>query len=62
MHLMKFVKKSCDHGLILSVKTALIAKEHIEFFGLKFDHRGTEMQLHVCEKIINFLDKLVSRK
>ena len=40
----------------------MIAKEQIEFLGLKIDQRGTEIQLHVCEKIAKFPDKLVDRK
>ena len=62
MHLMKFIQKSCDHGLILSAKKAEIAKEHIKFLGLQIGHHGIEMQPHVCEKIANFPDKLVERK
>jgi len=62
MHLMKFIEKSRSHGLILSAKKAEIAKEQIEFLGLKIDHQGIEMQPHVCEKIANFLDKLNDRK
>ena len=57
MHLMKFIKKSHDHGLILSTKKAKIAKEQTEFLVLKIDQRGVEMQPHVC----NFPDKLVDR-
>jgi len=62
MHLMKFIEKSRSHGLILSAKKAKIAKEQIEFLGLKIDHQGIEMQPHICEKIINFPDKLQDRK
>ena len=62
MHLMKIIKKSRDHGLILSAKKAEIIKEEIEFLGLKIDPQGIEMQPHVCEKIINFPDKLTDRK
>jgi len=43
MHLMKFIKKSRDHGLILFVKKPEIAKEQIEVLGLKIDQKGIEM-------------------
>ena len=62
MHLMKFIEKGRSHGLILSAKKAEIAKEQIEFLGLKIDHHEIEMQPHVCEKIANFPDKLTDRK
>ena len=61
-HLMKFIQKNQDHGLILSSKKAEIAKPQIEFLGLKIDHTGIEMQPHICEKIANFPDHLVDRK
>jgi len=60
--MMKFIEKSHNHGLILSVKKAELAKEQIEFLGLKIDQQGTEMQPHVYEKIINFLNRLTDRK
>jgi len=59
---MKFVKKSRDHWLILSAKKAEIAKEQIEFLGLKIDRRRTEMHPHVYGKIANFPDKIVGRE
>ena len=62
MYSMKFVKKSRDHGLTLSVKKVEIAKEQIEFLGLKINERGIEMPPHVCEKIVNFPGKLVDHK
>jgi len=62
MHLMKFIKKNCDHGSILSEKKDARAKEQIEFLGLKIDQRGIKMQPHVCEKNANFPNKLVDRK
>ena len=55
---MKFIEKSRSHGLILSAKKVEIAKEQIEFLGHKIDHQVIEMQPHICEKIINFPDKL----
>jgi len=61
-HLLQFIQKSRDHGLILSAKKAEIAKNQIEFLGLKIDQTGIEMQPHVCEKITNFPDQLTDRK
>ena len=61
-HLMKFIQKSQNHGLILSNKKADIAKTQIEFLGLKIDSTGIEMQPHICEKIAHFPDRLVDRK
>jgi len=37
MHLMRFIKKSRNQGLIPSVKKAEIAKEQIEFLVLKIN-------------------------
>ena len=48
------IQKSRDHGLILSAKKAEIAKNQIEFLGLKIDQKGIEMQPHICEKILIF--------
>ena len=62
MHLMKFIQKRHNHGLILFAKKAEIAKQQIEFLGLQIDHKGIEMQPHVCENIANFPYKLVNRK
>ena len=62
MHLMKFIEKSRSHSLILSAKKTEIAKEQIEFLGLKINHQGIEMQPLVCKKIANFSDKLTDRK
>ena len=42
-------------------KKAEIAKEQVEFLGLKIDQRGIEMQPHICEKIINFPDKITTK-
>ena len=61
-HLLQFIQKSRDHGLILSTKKAEIAKNQIEFLGLKIDQKGIEMQPHICEKITNFPDYLTDRK
>jgi len=60
--LLQFIQKSIDHGLILSVKKAEIAKNQIEFLGLKTDQTGIEMQPHVSEKITNFPNQLTDRK
>ena len=48
--------------LIKFAQKAATAKEQSELLGLQIDHRGTEMQPHVCENIANFPDKLVNRK
>jgi len=61
-HLLQFIQKSRDHGLILSAKKAEIVKNQVEFLGLKIDQTGIEMQAHVCEKITNFPDHLTDRK
>jgi len=61
-HLLQFVQKSRDHGLILSAKKAEITKNQIEFLGLKIDQKGIEMQPHICEKITNFSYHLIDRK
>jgi len=61
-HLLQFIQKSRDHGLILSAKKAEIAKNQIEFLGPKIDQTGLEMQPHVCEKITNFPDQITARK
>jgi len=61
-HLLQFIQKSRDHGLILSAKKAEIAKNQIELLGLKIDQTGIEMQPHVCEKITNFPDQFTDRK
>jgi len=61
-HLLQFIQKSRDHGLILSAKKAEIAKNQIELLGLKIDQTVIEMQPHVCEKITNFPDQLTNRK
>jgi len=61
-HLLQFIQKSRDHGLILSAKKAEIAKNQIEFLGLKIDQTGIEMQPHICEKITNFPDQLTDCK
>jgi len=42
-HILPFIQKSRDHGLILSAKKAEIAKNQIEFLGLKIDQTGIEM-------------------
>jgi len=54
MHLMKFIQKSQNHGLIPSAKRAKIAKEQIEFLGLKIDHHGIEMQHMSVKKLFIF--------
>jgi len=61
-HLLQFIQKSRDHGLIISAKKAEIAKNQIEFLGLKINQKGIKMQLHICEKITNFSDHLTDRK
>ena len=60
--LLQFIQKSRNHGLILSAKKAEIAKNQIEFLGLKIDQKGIEMQPHICEKITNFPYHLTDRK
>ena len=61
-HLLQFIQKGRDHGLILSAKKAEIAKNQIEFLGLKINQKGIEMQPRICEKITNFPDHLTDRK
>ena len=61
-HLRQFIQKSGDHGLLLSARKAEIAKNQIEFLGLKIDRTGIEMQPHISEKITNFPDHLTDRK
>jgi len=46
----------------MSAKKAEIAKNQIEFLGLKIDQKGIEMQPHICETITNFPDHLTVRK
>ena len=36
--------------------------EQIEFLGMKIDVKGIELQSHILEKIISFLDKLMDKK
>ena len=61
-HLLQFIQKGRDHGLILSAKKAEITKNQIEFLGLKIDQKGIEMQPRICEKITNFPDHLTDHK
>jgi len=61
MHLMKFIEKSRSHSLILSAKKTEIAKEQIEFLGLKLTIKVLKCN-PMCEKITKFSDKLIDRK
>jgi len=62
VQLLQFIQKNRDHGLILSAKKVEIAKNQIEFLGLKIDQKGIELQPHICEKITNFSEHLTDHK
>lgn len=61
-HLADFQATVLAHGIVLSEKKSKIFQTQVEFLGLIIDYEGMQMRPYISTKILEFPNKLHTRK
>lgn len=61
-HLKTVLQEIENNGLVISKKKMELFKQKISFLGLEIGNGKVELQPHISQKIIDFPDKLDSKK